>query len=76
MSKLSGMDNFSREYNITVAGHSYVKRLQFILNDTVDVMGRINTSFGIYKENVTIDFHARSGANLFDLKCPLRAKNI
>ena len=63
------MDNFSREYNITVAGHSYVKWLrQFILNDTVDVMGRINTSFGIYKENVTIDFHARPGANMFDLK--------
>lgn len=64
------MDGFSKEYAITIAGHSYVKwLLHFIENDDENVMGRLDTSFGLYKENLNVKFHARPGATLFQLKC-------
>ena len=64
------MDSFSRKFHITIAGHSYAKWLRhFIINDRIDTLGKINMNFGIYKENVSITFHARPGATLFDLQC-------
>ena len=66
----TGMDTFSKKFHITIAGHSYVKWLRhFITNDQVDSLGKINVNFGIYKEDVSITFHARPGATLFDLQC-------
>ena len=64
------MDTFSERFHITIAGHSYVKWLRnFIVTDRVDVLGKINMNFGIYKEDVSVTFHARPGATLFDLQC-------
>ena len=64
------MESFTNKYNITIAGHSYVKWLEdFIINDEVDMLGKIDTSFGLYKEDIDVKFHAKPGAQLFQLQC-------
>ena len=64
------MEAFDTQYRVIIAGHSYVKNLNnFILTDEVDDMGRINTSFGMYKEEISVSFHPLPGARLFQLQC-------
>ena len=68
------MDLFSLRFKVAIAGHSYVKWLhQFILHDNVDLIGKIDTCFGIYKEDVEVEFHPLPGATLFELKCKTHA---
>ena len=64
------METFTTRYKVTIAGHSYVKWLEhFIINDEVDLMGKIDTCFGLYKEDIDVEFFAKPGAQLFQLKC-------
>ena len=48
-----------------IVGHSHVSWLEkFIKNDSHDEMGKINLTFGIYKENIEVKFCPKPGATM------------